>query len=136
MSEAREGLVVTFFEHPCLAIRVDNGSIYVAIHDLCDAIGLQLAAQLRRLRRDEELREGLTRAPVPTAGGVQEQDFLLLEMVPWWLSSVSRAKAAPLVAERLKYLRLFAIKTVYDAFAQAAGLPAGPSRTSPASTTR
>lgn len=128
MHEVRERLVVTFFEHPCLAVRVADGGIYVAIRDLCDAVGLQLAAQLRRLKRDSELSAGVIQARVATAGGVQEQDFLLLEMVPWWLSSVSRAKASPVVAERLRFLRLFAIKTVYDAFAQAANLPAGPSR--------
>jgi hypothetical protein len=128
MPDVRERLVVTFFDHPCLAIRVADGTISVAVRDLCDAIGLQLAAQLRRLKRDSELREGLIQARVPTAGGVQEQDFLLLELVPWWLSSVSRAKASPVVSERLKYLRLFAIKTVYDAFAQVADLPTGPSR--------
>ncbi|MFV9507866.1 MAG: phage antirepressor N-terminal domain-containing protein [Oscillochloridaceae bacterium umkhey_bin13] len=127
MREIRERLVVTFFEHPCLAVRLDDGFIYVAIRDLCDAIGLQLAAQLRRLKRDPELHAGVIQARVATAGGVQEQDFLLIEMVPWWLSSVSRAKATPMVAERLRFLRLFAIKTVYDAFAQAADLPAGPS---------
>ena len=128
MTEPRERLVVTFFEHPCLAIRSADGSIYVAIRDLCDAVGLQLAAQLRRLKRDSELQTGVLQARVATAGGVQEQDFLLLEMVPWWLSSVSRARASAVVAERLKYLRLFALKTVYDAFAQAATLPQGPSR--------
>lgn len=128
MTEIRERLIVTFFEHPCLTVRRTDGALYVAVRDLCDAIGLQLAAQLRRLKRDSELSAGVIQARVATAGGVQEQDFLLLEMVPWWLSSVSRAKASPVVAERLKYLRLFAIKTVYDAFAQVAQLPAGPSR--------
>ncbi len=82
MHEVRERLVVTFFEHPCLAIRVADGTIYVAVRDLCDAVGLQLAAQLRRLKRDAELKEGVIQARVATAGGVQEQDFLLLEMVP------------------------------------------------------
>ncbi|RRR75213.1 MAG: hypothetical protein EI684_05255 [Candidatus Viridilinea halotolerans] len=128
MQAMREQLVVSFFEHPCLTIRVEDGSIYVAIRDLCDAIGLQLAAQLRRLKRDSELSVGVIQVQVTTPGGLQAQDFLMIELVPWWLSSVSRTRATPVVAERLKYLRMFALKTVYDAFAEAANLPPAPSR--------
>src|SRR5262249_61388896 len=103
------------FEHPCLAVRSADGSIYLAVRDLCDAIGLHLAAQLRRLNRDSELRDGLERFRVLTVCGMQEQDFLMLEYVPMWLGTVSRARATPVVQERLRYLRIFTIRTVYDA---------------------
>jgi hypothetical protein len=42
---------------------------------------------------------------------------------------VNRSRATPIVQERLRYLRLFIIREVYNAIAQAAGLPTGPSRT-------
>ena len=45
-----EQAVITFFDLPCLAIRGANGAIYLAVRDLCDAIGVQLSAQLRRIR--------------------------------------------------------------------------------------
>jgi hypothetical protein len=123
----RETLAVTFFEHPVLAARLNDGTITLSIRDLCDATGLTLRSQLRRLRSDEDLRDGLHRLRVMTAGGPQDQDFLILEFVPAWISSVNRARASVVVRERLRYLRLFSIRQVYDAVARAANLPEGPS---------
>ncbi|GAC1552882.1 MAG: hypothetical protein NVS2B7_28860 [Herpetosiphon sp.] len=122
-----ETLAVTFFEQPVLAARSADGTIYLSIRDLCTAVGLSLPSQLRRLRADEDLQAGLHRFRVLTAGGPQEQDFLILEFVPTWISSVNRRRASITVQERLRYLRLFSIRQVYAAVAQAAGLPVGPS---------
>ena len=122
-----ETLAVTFFEQPVLAARVNDGTILLSIRDLCTATGLNLRSQLRRLRADSDLRDGVQRLRVPTAGGLQDQDFLILEFVPAWISSVNRARASVVVQERLRYLRLFSIRQVYDAIARAAGLPEGKS---------
>ncbi len=123
-----ETLGVTFFEHPCLAVRSTDGTIYVSVRDLCDAVGLRAHGQLRRLRADDDLRDGLQTFRVTTAGGPQDQEFLILEFVPTWVSSVQRSRASMTVRERLKYLRLFAIRETYNAFARTAGLPEGESR--------
>jgi hypothetical protein len=128
MSEAVERLVVSFFGHPCLTVRASDGSIYVSLGDLCDLIGLRTAAQARRLRNDPDLADGLVRFRAATAGGVQDQDFLLLEHVPIWIGSVNRNKAAPDVQEQIGYLRRRIVREVYAAFAREAGLPEGSSR--------
>jgi len=128
MAEPVERLVVTFFGHPCMTVRGQDGSIFVSLRDLCDLLGLRVASQARRLRNDPDLREGLARFRAATPGGVQDQDFLLLENVPIWIGSVSRAKAAPAVQEQIGYLRRYIIREVYAAFARSAGLPEGPSR--------
>jgi hypothetical protein len=128
MLESIETLVVTFFEHPCLTVRASDGNIYLSLRDLCEAIGLQLVAQRRRLNRDPDLRDGLVSFRVPTGGGPQEADFLMLEYVSHWVTTVNRTKASLPVQERLRYLRLFTIRHVYDAIARAAGLPEGQSR--------
>lgn len=123
-----ETLAVTFFEHPCLAVRGSEGTIYVSIRDLCDAVGLRTHSQIRRLRMDEDLSNGLKTFRVVTSGGPQEQEFLILEFVPTWIGSVQRSRASVAVRERLRYLRLFAIRETYNAFARIAGLPEGESR--------
>ena len=123
-----EQLAVTFFETPCLAVRSQDGTIYMAIRDVCDAIGLRLSGQLRRLRAHPDLKVGLTRFRVMTAGGLQIMDCLILEFVPAWIATVSRANATPIVQERLRYFTLFSIREVYAAVAREAGLPTGPSR--------
>lgn len=126
-TEPVETLAVTFFEQPVLAARIADGTILLSIRDLCAATGLNQSSQLRRLRADEDLRDGLQPLRVQTAGGPQEQQFLILEFVPAWISSVNRAKASVAVRERLRYLRLFSIRQVYNALAEAAGLPQGSS---------
>ena len=61
MAEPVERLVVTFFGHPCMTVRGQDGSIFVSLRDLCDLLGLRVASQARRLRNDPDLREGLAR---------------------------------------------------------------------------
>lgn len=128
MTEPLETLAVTFFETPVLAVRDRDGTILMSIRDLCDVVGLRRSSQMRRLRADADLRDGLRTLRVMTPGGAQEQEFLILEFVPTWISTVNRSKATPTVQERLRYLRLFTIRQVYDAIARTAGLPEGDSR--------
>lgn len=123
-----ERQVVTFFEYPCQVVRLRDGTIYVSFQDLCDAVGLNSRSQLRRIRADEDLRDGLQSFRVPTEGGMQEIPFLILEFVPTWITGVDRARANPVVRERLRFLRLFAIREVYAVISRAAGLPEGSSR--------
>lgn len=123
-----ERQIVTFFEHPCQVVRLRNGTIYVNLRDLCDAVGLNYRAQLRRMRADEDLRDGIQEFRVPTAGGMQETAFLILEFVPTWITNVDRSRAGAVVQERLRFLRLFIVREVYGAISRAAGLPEGGSR--------
>lgn len=128
MAEIIETLIVTFFETPVLAARTRDGTIRLAVRDLCAAVGLDRASQVERIRDDEDLRDGLETLRVDTAGGPQATEFLVLEFVPAWISTVNRRRASAVVRERLRYLRLFSIRQVYDAVAQASGLPTGSSR--------
>ncbi len=122
-----ETLAVTFFEQPVLAARIVDGTIYLSMRDLCGAVGLDARSQVRRVRADEDLRDGLQRLRVTTAGGPQDQDFLILEFVPAWITGVNRNRTTVAVRERLRYLRLFSIREVYNAIARTAGLPEGSS---------
>lgn len=126
-NEPSERQVVTFFDHPCQVVRLRDGTIYVSLHDLCDGVGLNYRAQLRRIRADEDLRDGIAELRVSTAGGMQETAFLILEFVPTWITSVDRSRAKPVVQERLRFLRLFIVREVYAAITRAAGLPEGSS---------
>lgn len=128
MVDPIETLIVSFFELPVLAARAPDGRIYLAIRDLCDAIGINRESQMRRLRADPDLSIGLQTFRISTAGGRQPQEFLLLEYVPLWVTGVTRRKSPPEIKERLRFLRLFIIGHVHDAIATAAGLPAGSSR--------
>ncbi len=53
-----ETLVITFFEQPVLAARVADGTIWLSVRDLCDAVGLASASQIRHLDRHQDLHTG------------------------------------------------------------------------------
>jgi P22_AR N-terminal domain len=127
-NEPVERQITTFFEHPCLIIRLRDGTIYVSFHDLCDAVGLNRRAQIRRLKADPDLRDGVREFRAPTAGGMQEIPFLILEFVPTWITNVDRSRASVVVQERLRFLRLFIVREVYATITRAAGLPQQSSR--------
>ncbi len=54
----------------------------MAIRDVCDAIGLRLSGQLRRLHTHPDLKVSLARFRVLTTGGFQNTNCLILEFVP------------------------------------------------------
>jgi hypothetical protein len=74
------------------------------------------------------MRRVLRRLRIRTAGGVQEQMFIILEYVPAWVVSIDRARAGDMVKQRLLHLWEFSVRTVYDEIARTGGLPPGPSR--------
>lgn len=123
-----EMLPITLLETPVLAVRGADGSIYLSIRDICQALSISLGSQLRRLRNHAVLREGLARFRVPTPGGPQVQDFLLLEHVPTWLVMVNTARSSDIVRDRLIWYQRYIIREVYHAFAALTGLPDAESR--------
>jgi hypothetical protein len=44
----REQLPILFFDHAVLAVRRDDGKIYLSIRDMCEALELAFTAQRRR----------------------------------------------------------------------------------------
>jgi P22_AR N-terminal domain len=120
---------VTLFGLPCLAVRSTDGSIYLAIRDLCLTLGIHLSPQLRRIRNHRQLSKGLARFRVQTEGGLQAQDFLHLQVIAAWLLMVNTSsRTREEVRIRLDYLQEHLIAEVYAAFARLAGLPEGASR--------
>ena len=126
--EPVEALPVTLLESPVLAARAADGSIYLSIRDVCQALAISLTSQRRRIQAHPVLREGLARFRVPTPGGRQAQDFLLLEHVPTWLVMINTARSSESVRERLIWYQRFIIREVYRAFTALTGLPDAESR--------
>jgi hypothetical protein len=123
-----EQVAVTFFDLLCLTVRDADGSIYLSIGDICAAIGVNRSSQMRRLRNHRQLVKGLKLFRVRTAGGLQDQEFLHLQMTAAWLMSIGSARTGDperqhAVRERLDYLQLHLIDEVYRAFARLTGLP-------------
>jgi hypothetical protein len=105
-----------------LAVRTMDGVIYLPLRALCDTLGLSRPAQVRRIQRDEELREDFREIQVETAGGVQTIQALRVEVVPFWLAGVTISKVKPELQEKLRAYRRWVVRKVYEAFMLEIGL--------------
>jgi len=123
-----EQLPITLFDAVVLAARAEDGTISLAIRDVCQALAIDFSTQLRRIRNQAVLAEGLARFRIATSGGAQAQDFLELERVPTWLLMINASRVGEHVRPRLLWLQRYIVREVYRSFATLAGLPEDTSR--------
>ena len=123
---ATEQLPIAFFESVVLAARTPDGAIHLALRDLCEALGLALPAQRRRIQANEALH--LTPLRVLAGRQFRTLDFLLLEDVPVWITEIQSSRVSPATRERFRFIKSYLISAVVAAFAQLTGLPEGPSQ--------
>lgn len=118
-----EQVVVDFFDLPCLSVRDTDGAIYVAVVDLCAALGLKPDAQLRRIQNHEYLHAGLAPFRVRRGNRLETIQCLHLQLTAGWLVQISTARVKEEVKSRLSYLQLHLLDAVWQAFATLTGLP-------------
>lgn len=118
-----EQLPVTLLENVVLAVRRDNGQVYLSIRDICAALSLVRSAQQRRLRSHAVLSTGLARFHIQTAGGQQTQTFIELEKVSAWLLGVNAARINEAMRARLVHFQTYLVREVHAAFSRLTGLP-------------
>jgi len=121
----REQLPITLFDGVVLAARADSGQIYLGLRDLCEALGLQVSSQRRRIVQDESLH--LTQFRVQSGAQFRTLDFLLLEDVPIWLLSIQLNRVSDKAKERFAYVKAYLVQAVQRAFAELSNLPDAPS---------
>jgi hypothetical protein len=120
-----EQLPIVLFDGVVLAVRAEDGRIYVGLRDICDALGIQASPQRRRILADEALH--LEQFRVQTAGQLRTLDFLLLEDVPVWLLGIQQRRVDEEAQLRFGYVKTYLVGAVQRAFAELTGLPNAPS---------
>lgn len=95
MSAARGQMVPIEFHGDMLWAMQCDGPVWVAIKTIADALGLRWENQLRRIKRDTILSEGMAIMAIPSPGGVQETVCLPLELVPGWLFGIDDRRVKP-----------------------------------------
>lgn len=78
-----------------------EGEHLVAMKPICEAIGLQWEAQLKRIKRHPVLSQGMSIMDTPSAGGDQESTCLPLDYLNGWLFGVDASRVRPEIRERL-----------------------------------
>lgn len=69
-----------------------DGDVLVAVKPICEALGVQWAAQLKRIKRDAVMREGMSMMDTPSAGGEQKAICLPLRLLNGWLFGIDERR--------------------------------------------
>jgi len=115
--------VTLLAEDEIVAVRTPDGAIYLPVKPLCLNLGINDRGQIQRIRRDKAMAEGLRQLRVETpARGLQLTQCLLLDFVPYWLSTVDIERVRPDAQERLFAYKTWVIRKVFEAFQQETGI--------------
>ena len=106
---------VVFYEDIIVAVRMDNGDVYVPIRPICDNLGVTLAGQRERINRDPVLAEMATSVSVTLTQQAREMICLPLKFIPGWLFGINANRVKPELRDRIiRYQR-----ECYDVLAEA-----------------
>lgn len=109
---------VIFYEDQLIAVRGDDGHVYVAVGQLCDALGLDRASQVRRIRSDDVLGDGFRGSVNLTypGGGTQPSGVLRVDLLPLWLTGIRTKAVRDEIRPKLERFRREAAKALWEAF--------------------
>ena len=115
---------VTFYEDELIAVRSEDGQVYVAIRQMCSALGLDQRSQRRRIQNHTVLSDGYTGGvimtpPGPGGGGGRQQAALLrVDLVPLWLSTIETTRVKEQNRPKMERFQREAAKALWEAFQQ------------------
>ena len=89
---------------------------FVAMKPICENIGLQWEAQLKRIKRNHVLNQGMSIMDIPTNGGKQQIVCLPFSMLNGWLMGVDANKVKPEIKDTLVKYQLECYDVLYQHF--------------------
>jgi hypothetical protein len=112
---------VIFYEDVITAVRANDGNIYVPIRPICDLLGVDAAAQRRRVQRDPVLSAEARPCDVVTASqGQPDQRRLMLclplDFISGFLFGISAQRVKPEIKDRLIRYQKECYKVLAEAF--------------------
>ena len=126
MSEGNELTVieqreVAFQDDKITAVLVEGGEVYVPIRPICDTLGVQWAAQRKRITRDAVLQDELVNVSVSvtdTQGQTQNRvvSCLPLKYLNGWLFGINADRVNPAVRDRLIRYQRDCYEVLWKAF--------------------
>lgn len=118
-----EQQTVHFYGDDLVAIRANDGNVYVSVRHLCDALGLDRKGQVNRINRSDVLQNGYKGGVIMTSpsvdgrgGGEQQVGLMRVDLVPIWLAGIESKRVKPELQEKIKQYQREAAKVLWDAF--------------------
>ena len=106
---------VEFHNSKLVGIQKD-GKIYTPISHICEVLGITTSSQIKRIRRDETLVQGLVKISSLTNGGEQEVNIIEIAYLPLWLTGIKVNQCSAEVREVLLDFKLKAKDVLAEAF--------------------
>lgn len=99
----------------------DQRTLLLPLRQLCEAMGLAYSSQLKRIKRDEALSDGLfsVRATVLQRGDVaqeREVSCLSLRHLPYWLGTIDAARVQPELKDKVIAFKRELVTVAWAAF--------------------
>jgi hypothetical protein len=96
-----------FYGKPLVVVRLADGRVGAVLRWFCDNLSLDSTAQIRRIRRSEEIVDDLIDVLIQTeGGGRQVMATLILHAVPYWLAGIDTKRVREEVRpEIMRYKR-------------------------------
>jgi len=112
---------VTFYGDKLTAVQVNDGQIYVALPSVCNALGLNIQAQARRIGRHDVLADGYMKLAILASFDHGEtkrrrMGVLRADLVPLWLTGVSAKAVKDDIRPKLIQFQKEAAKVLWEAF--------------------
>lgn len=109
---------IDFYEDELVAIRADDGHIYVSVRHLSDALGLNPTGQIRRIRRQAILDNACYKGYIATPGGPQAANWLRVDLVPLFITGLNMNSVREDIRPKLERFQEEAAKVLWEAFQQ------------------
>jgi hypothetical protein len=109
---------IPFHGRELLAVRFADGRIAAALRWLCEGLGLETTAQMRRVRRTKAIRGELLSVRISTEGGPQVMPALTIRALPFWLAGLNTSRLAPELEPAILAYQLEAVDVLYRHFAE------------------
>jgi hypothetical protein len=107
---------VEFYGDDLVAIRADDGRIYVSVRHMSEALGLDRGGQIRRIRRQTVLENGLFKGDILSPKGKRKANWLRVDLVPLFLAGISTNAVKEEIRPKLEAFQKEAAAVLWEAF--------------------
>ena len=104
------------FHNQQLIVLNHQNKPYVAMKPVCENIGLDWAAQLKRIKRHQVLSSGVVIMTIPSKQGLQEYVCLPISMINGWLFGIETSRVKPEIRATLEQYQLECFDVLYNHF--------------------
>lgn len=104
------------FHNQSLIVLNHENKPYIAMKPVCENIGLDWAAQLKRIKRHQVLSSGMVMMTTPSKQGLQEYVCLPISMINGWLFGIETSRVKPEIRQKLERYQLECFDVLYNHF--------------------